>query len=127
MIVIANMTTEIWFQARRYLNIKFFGSLTNRRPKDGRKWWLCLIHWLWWKYNYSLDASVKDMEAAAIAWTVELFKIPYFCVKVITDIVDGERPSHEEFLENLHTAAVSLQVALPKIIDFLAGKTVLEL
>lgn len=70
---------------------------------------------------------MKDMEAAGIAWVAELFKIPVFAVKVVTDIVDGDRPTHEEFLENLHTAAESLQRALPQCLDFVFGKTFAEL
>ena len=68
------------------------------------------------------DASVKDMEAAAVAWSTHMFKVPYLGVKVVTDIVDGDRPTQDEFLENLHTAAASLQDALPKIIDHVCGK-----
>lgn len=68
------------------------------------------------------DASVKDMEAAGIAWAAELWSTPHFGVKVVTDIVDGDKPSHEEFMENLGTAAGSLQSALPKIIDYVCDK-----
>lgn len=68
------------------------------------------------------DASVKDMEAAAIAWAAEMWDTPYFGVKVVTDIVDGDKPSHEEFMENLGTAAQSLQSALPKVIDYVCEK-----
>jgi 5'-methylthioadenosine nucleosidase len=68
------------------------------------------------------DASVKDMEAAAIAWSCQLHKVPFLGVKVVTDIVDGNRPTHEEFLENLHAASASLQSALPKVLDYLLGK-----
>lgn len=32
------------------------------------------------------DASVKDMEAAAVAWAAELYSVPYFALKVVTDI-----------------------------------------
>jgi nucleoside phosphorylase len=32
------------------------------------------------------DASVKDMEGAAVAWAAELYGIPYFALKVVTDI-----------------------------------------
>ena len=35
------------------------------------------------------DASVKEMEAAAVAKVCEMFKTPFVCVKAITDIVDG--------------------------------------
>lgn len=37
------------------------------------------------------------------------------------------RPSQEEFLENLSTAAGALQGALPKVLRFVAGKSVSEL
>mmetsp|Transcript_24040 Transcript_24040/g.58050 ORF Transcript_24040/g.58050 Transcript_24040/m.58050 type:complete len:251 (+) Transcript_24040:24-776(+) len=68
------------------------------------------------------DASIKDMEAAAIAWASEMWSTPHFGVKVVTDIVDGDKPSHEEFMENLGTAANSLQSALPKVIEYICDK-----
>ena len=46
----------------------------------------------------SLQVAIKEMEAAAIAWVCGLFGTPFFCVKAVTDIVDGGRPSHEEFM-----------------------------
>lgn len=70
----------------------------------------------------SNDASVKDMEAAAIAWSCELFDLPFLGLKVVTDIVDGDKPTQDEFLENLHTASKSLQEALPKVLDYICGK-----
>jgi len=68
------------------------------------------------------DASVKDMEAAAIAWSCSLFDTPHFGVKVVTDIVDGDKPTQEEFFENLGSAAKSLQEALPLVINHVCGK-----
>lgn len=68
------------------------------------------------------DASVKDMEAAAIAWSCALHDTPHFGIKVVTDIVDGDKPTEEEFMENLSSAAKSLQAALPKVIDYVCGK-----
>jgi 5'-methylthioadenosine nucleosidase len=73
------------------------------------------------------DASVKDMEGAGIAWVADLAKVPYFFVKVVTDIVDGEHPTHEEFLRNLHQAAEVLKVSVPKIIRFVAGRQLSDL
>lgn len=73
------------------------------------------------------EAAVKEMEAAAIAWVCGIYKKPFVCVKSITDIVDGSRPAHEEFLENLGTAARSLQDALPRVLDFIAGKKLSDL
>jgi 5'-methylthioadenosine nucleosidase len=70
---------------------------------------------------------VKDMEAAAIAWAAELTSTPLLTLKVVTDIVDGERATQDEFLENLHTAAASLQKNLNNVLDFVLGKTIGEL
>lgn len=70
----------------------------------------------------SNDASVKDMEAAAIAWSCSLHETPHFGLKVVTDIVDGDKPTQEEFFENLGTAAKSLQEALPKVIEHVCGR-----
>lgn len=75
----------------------------------------------------SQNVAVKEMEAAAIAWVCSFFQIPMFCVKAVTDIVDGDRPSQEEFLENLAAAAKSLQATLPQVLSFIEGKTVAEL
>lgn len=69
------------------------------------------------------DASVKDMEAAAIAYVAAMNKVPYLGVKVVTDIVDGGVPSHEEFIENLSSAAKSLQSALPRVLDYVCDET----
>jgi 5'-methylthioadenosine nucleosidase len=45
----------------------------------------------------------------------------------VTDIVDGEKPTEEEFLENLHSASVKLQEVLPQAIDYVCGKDHSEL
>mmetsp|Transcript_1434 Transcript_1434/g.1740 ORF Transcript_1434/g.1740 Transcript_1434/m.1740 type:complete len:280 (+) Transcript_1434:109-948(+) len=68
------------------------------------------------------DASVKDMEAAAIAWSCKLHDTPFLGVKVVTDIVDGDVPTQDEFMQNLSTAANSLQSAVPKILESLCSK-----
>lgn len=73
------------------------------------------------------DASVKDMEGAAIAWVAEMHDVPFFGVKVITDLVDGDRPTETEFLENLGAAASSLQRSIPAIIEFVSGKSINDL
>lgn len=69
------------------------------------------------------DASVKDMEAGAIAWVTAMNEIPYLGVKVVTDIVDGGIPTQDEFMENLGAAAKSLQKALPKVLTYLCDES----
>lgn len=51
-----------------------------------------------------------------------LAQVPLVCVKVVTDIVDGEFPSQDEFLANLSAAAESLKESLPRVVRFVAGK-----
>ena len=68
------------------------------------------------------EASVKEMEAAGIAHVCAMFEVPLLAVKAITDIVDGDKPTQDEFLENLGAAAKALQGAVPKVIEFVAGK-----
>ncbi|KAJ6897381.1 hypothetical protein NC651_023292 [Populus alba x Populus x berolinensis] len=44
------------------------------------------------------DATVKDMEGAAVAYVADLLKVPAIFIKAVTDIVDGDKPTAEEFL-----------------------------
>lgn len=73
------------------------------------------------------QAAVKEMEAAAVSWSASLFKCPVLCLKSVTDIVDGDRPAQEEFLENLHKAADALQAAVPRALEFMSGKMLSQL
>ncbi len=74
-----------------------------------------------------IDATCKDMEAASVAWACSLTNTPFLALKVVTDIVDGDRPTHEEFMENLHAAAKTLQEKLPLIVGYVSGKRLEEL
>lgn len=69
----------------------------------------------------SNGASVKEMEAAAIADVASGCKVPFMALKVITDIVDGNRPTQDEFTENLGKAAESLRRAVPAALAFIAA------
>jgi len=73
------------------------------------------------------DASCKDMEAAAIADVAKAANVPFFALKVVTDIVDGDKPTQEEFMENLGNAASSLQASMSEVLNFLVGKGVADL
>ena len=66
-----------------------------------------------WDQMTAIGAAVKEMEAAGISWVAHLHDVPFIALKSITDIVDGDRPAQEEFLENLHSAAKALQVCAP--------------
>ncbi|MFT4644490.1 MAG: 5'-methylthioadenosine nucleosidase [Planctomycetota bacterium] len=65
------------------------------------------------------NASVKEMEAAAIAWVCQMNTQEFTAIKTITDIVDGAHCTSEEFLENFEMASYALKKNMVKIIDFL--------
>ena len=73
------------------------------------------------------DASVKDMEAAAVAWAAGLSGTPLLSLKVVTDLVDGGVLTQDEFLANLGTAAAILQEKLLVVIGFVAGRSLVDL
>ncbi|GAB2225234.1 hypothetical protein Droror1_Dr00006025 [Drosera rotundifolia] len=73
------------------------------------------------------DATLKDMEGAAVAYVADLLKVPAIFVKAITDIVDGEKPTAEEFLQNLAAVTAALDEMISNIIEFINGKSLSEL
>lgn len=72
-------------------------------------------------------AVIKDMEGAAVAFTASLLQVPYILLKAVTDIVDGDRPTSQEFIENLTLAAEALLRVTVQILDFVAGKNLTDL
>ncbi|KAJ1283593.1 hypothetical protein BS78_03G139900 [Paspalum vaginatum] len=75
----------------------------------------------------SNDATIKDMEGAAVAYVADMFSTPTIFVKAVTDIVDGEKPTAEEFLMNLIAVTAKLELAVVKVIDFISGKRFADL
>lgn len=57
----------------------------------------------------------------------DLLKVPAIFVKAVTDIVDGEKPTAEEFLHNLAAVTAALEQAVIQVIDFINGKCLSEL
>lgn len=72
-------------------------------------------------------ASVKEMEAAAIAEVAAMYHTPFAAVKAITDIVDGTKATGEEFGQNLQLASSRLALAMSQFLfqvpAVLAGRT----
>ncbi|XP_052193403.1 5'-methylthioadenosine nucleosidase-like [Diospyros lotus] len=73
------------------------------------------------------DATIKDMEGAAVAYVADLLKVPAIFVKAVTDIVDGDKPTTEEFIENLAAVTAALGGAVTEVVDFISGKHLSEL
>nr|XP_043626728.1 5'-methylthioadenosine/S-adenosylhomocysteine nucleosidase-like [Erigeron canadensis] len=73
------------------------------------------------------DAVIKDMEGAAVGYVTDLLNVPAIFVKAVTDIVDGDKPTSEEFLQNLSAVTVALGKAVTQVVDYISGKSVSEL
>ncbi|CAN1259505.1 5'-methylthioadenosine/S-adenosylhomocysteine nucleosidase [Linum perenne] len=74
------------------------------------------------------DAVVKDMEGAAVAYVAELLQAPAILVKAVTDIVDGgDKPTAEEFLQNLAAVTAKLDESVTRVVDFISGKRIADL
>ena len=56
----------------------------------------------------SVNAVAKDMEAAAVSLICAMHDVPFTALKVITDLVDGEIATEEEFVANLQYASSRL-------------------
>jgi 5'-methylthioadenosine nucleosidase len=71
--------------------------------------------------------AVKEMEAAAVAYVCSLWGTPMFAIKSITDLVDGEHATPEEFLRNLARATDALSDAVKRVVEYMRGKAIAEL
>jgi 5'-methylthioadenosine/S-adenosylhomocysteine nucleosidase len=65
----------------------------------------------------ALDAEVKEMEAASIAWVCERHGVPLLLLKAITDLVDHPSPTSEQFVQNLSLAVARLTDALEALVE----------
>jgi 5'-methylthioadenosine nucleosidase len=52
--------------------------------------------------------TIKDMEAASVAWVSQLHSIPFIAIKAINYLIDGDVPTEEEFLKNLQKTSETL-------------------
>ena len=85
-----------------------------------------LLFLYFYYYFYSSDASVKDMEAASVAWTANLSLTPFFALKVVTDIVDSDQDITE--VSELHKATDDiLQIAMINMLNYVINKQLDEL
>lgn len=62
-----------------------------------------------------------------MAYVADLLSVPAIIIKAVTDIVDGDKPTAEEFLQNLVAVTAALDVAVTRVVDFISGKCLSEL
>ncbi len=63
--------------------------------------------------------EIKEMEAAAVAWVASLHSIPFFCIKSVTDLINVEHSTEEQFNMNLHLAVQNLTKRVVDLLDLL--------
>ncbi|KAF8377829.1 hypothetical protein HHK36_031214 [Tetracentron sinense] len=73
------------------------------------------------------EATIKDMEGAAMAYVADLLSVLAIFIKAVTNIVDGGKPTAEEFLHNLAVVAAALDQAATQVVDYINGKCLSEL
>ena len=71
--------------------------------------------------------SVKEMDAAAVAYVCEMMAIPVMALKAITDLVDHHTATADQFNANLTMASRRLAEKLLQVIDFCAPRMVADL
>lgn len=62
-----------------------------------------------------------------MAYVADLFSIPAIFLKAVTDLVDGQKPTAEEFMENLIAVSAALHQAVTEVVDFISGKSLSDL
>lgn len=67
------------------------------------------------------------LQGAAVAYVADLLKVPTIFVKAVTDIVDGDKPTGVEFLQNLLAVTAALDQAVTEVVDFINGRCLSEL
>ncbi|KAG9443022.1 hypothetical protein H6P81_018876 [Aristolochia fimbriata] len=73
------------------------------------------------------DATVIDMEGAAVAHVADLLSVPAIFLKAVTNVVDDKKPSVEEFLQNVPAVTAALAQTAAQVADFINGKCLSEL
>jgi 5'-methylthioadenosine nucleosidase len=68
-----------------------------------------------------IGATVKDMEAAAIAWVCEMSKVPLIILKGVTDFVDTKVASEAQFIQNFTRCMENVKSKSIQLIDHLTG------
>lgn len=74
-----------------------------------------------------IDCNILWFQGAAVAYVADLLKVPAVFIKAVTDVIDGDKPTTEEFLENLAAVAAALEQAVAQVIDYITGKCITEL
>ena len=73
------------------------------------------------------NVQMGYLQGASVLYVARLLATPVILLKVVTDIVDGDRPTSEEFLANLSTASLVLLETATQMLNFIRGKSIKDL
>ncbi|XP_071690408.1 5'-methylthioadenosine/S-adenosylhomocysteine nucleosidase-like [Rutidosis leptorrhynchoides] len=73
------------------------------------------------------DATIVDMEGAALAYVSSIMRVPAIFIKVVSNYVDGEKSIPEEFAENVQATVMVLGEVVGQAVEFINGKCLFEL
>jgi len=74
------------------------------------------------------EPALKEMESAAIAWVAWMRRVPFFALKSVVDIVDGEdEPTEVQFLRNLESGVQRLCASAARVVEYCLGAVVDDL
>lgn len=77
------------------------------------------------KIIHQEGAQIKDMEAAAIAEVAWMTQTPVIAIKSITDLIDSQASTAEEFLENFNSSVTALAEKMNEVLHYIASVDVL--
>lgn len=65
----------------------------------------------------NVHGDIADMEGASIAWLSQIYGIPFYSLKGVTDLMDANRKTGEQFEENFATVVEMISTAAIRLID----------
>jgi 5'-methylthioadenosine nucleosidase len=66
---------------------------------------------------HRVGGHVADMEGAAIAWLANIYGIPFYSIKGVTDLMDVDRKAGEQFNENFADLVEAISSAATRLIN----------
>ena len=120
-------TTLLNPQMINFLKTKEIQHIVLDRLSKSDTFWSFLIGWNLNSWHNEILPQSITVTPYSFEKVIKVMSNIDESLKVVTDIVDGDRPTQEEFLENLGAAAKSLQLALPKMINYIKGKPLSQL
>ncbi|CAN1172040.1 5'-methylthioadenosine nucleosidase [Linum perenne] len=77
----------------------------------------CSVYLTFSPYNGTIRRCSSE-KGATNAYVAEMLKVPVIFVKAVSDIVDSDKPTAVEFLQNLASVTAALDESVTRVVDF---------